>query len=208
MYEEVLTQYRRYVMHVVKNVGGEYHTPKNVEESGDVYRPVEYERQKEAMQFLDTYLFVTPTWLIDDNITALTGVNILDHITSCQAGALSRLQSPDLINRIIKTEESRKGERTYPVSEYIDDLKKSVWSELYTGKSIDISRRNLQKVYIENAFNTLKNAGTDASSLMRAHLFSLKDDIKKAIRSQKNLSKYHLQDIVQRIENTLKADKK
>jgi hypothetical protein len=207
MYEELLTQYRRYTIHVLKNIGGEYHTPKNVEEQGEVYRPVEYEKQKEAMRFLDTYLFTTPAWLIDESITSLTGVNILAHITACQSGTLSRLQSPEMLNRIVNVEESRKGEKTYPVSEYIDDLKKSVWRELYTDAAIDIYRRNLQKVYIENAFKALEATNSDASSLMRAHLLSLQNDIKKAIRSQKGLSKYHLQDMYQKIENVLNTDK-
>jgi hypothetical protein len=208
MYNELLTQYRRYMMHVLKNVGGEYHTPKKVEESGNVYELVEYEKQKEAMQFLDTYLFTTPTWLIDDDITSLTGFNISEYIKTSQSGALSRLQSSDMLDRIIKNEEMHKNVKTYPVSEFLDDLKKSVWSELYTGKSIDICRRNLQKIYTENAFNSLKTVNSDASSLMRAHLLSLKNDVKKAIRSQKGLSKYHLQDILQRIDNTLNTDKK
>ncbi|MDR1340743.1 MAG: zinc-dependent metalloprotease [Prevotellaceae bacterium] len=206
MYSELLTQYRRYTMHVLKNVGGEYHTPKNVEESGSVYEPVEYDRQKEAMQFLDTYLFTTPAWLINDSIISLTGFNISSFITMCQSMALSRLQSSDMLNRMIKTEELNRNTKTYPVSEFLDDLKKSVWRELYSGKTIDISRRNLQKMYIENALNLLKTVNSDASSLTRAHLLSLKKDIKKAAGSQKGLSKYHLQDILQKINDTL--DKK
>jgi hypothetical protein len=208
MYEELLGQYRRYVMHVVKNVGGEYHTPKNVEEAGNVYQPVEYERQKEAMRFLDTYLFTTPSWLIDDSIISLTATNIISYITMYQSGALSRLQNENTLNRMIKNETLRKGVKIYPVLEFLDDLKKSVWRELYSGGTIDIYRRNLQKVYIENAFNTLKSVDSDASSLMRAHLLALKNDVKKAIRSQKDLSQYHLQDILQRIDDALNTDKK
>ncbi|MDR1169603.1 MAG: zinc-dependent metalloprotease [Prevotellaceae bacterium] len=204
MYDELLMQYRRYTMHVLKNVGGEYHTPKNVEESGNVYEPVEYERQKEAMQFLDTYLFTTPAWLINDSITSLTGFNILSYITSCQSAALSRLQGSDMLDRMVKTEELYSGIETYSVSEFLDDLKKSVWRELYTGRPIDICRRNLQKIYIENAFSSLKTVNSDASSLTRAHLLSLKNDIKKAVRLQKGLSQYHLQDILQRINKTFK----
>ncbi|MDR1593130.1 MAG: zinc-dependent metalloprotease [Prevotellaceae bacterium] len=204
MYNELLGQYRRYVMHVVKNVGGEYHTPKNVEEAGEVYQPVEYERQKEAMQFLYTYLFTTPSWLIDDSITSLTGVNILEYITMCQSSALARLQNPDLLSRMIKNEELYKKVKIYTVLEFLDDLKKNVWRELYAGGSIDICRRNLQKAYIENAINSLKTS-SDVSSLTRAHLLALKGDVKKAIRSQKGLSQYHLQDILQKIDDALKG---
>jgi hypothetical protein len=204
MYEELFTQYRRYIMHVLKNVGGEYHTPKNVEEAGDVYQTVEYERQKEAMRFLDTYFFTTPSWLIDDSIVALTGTNISAYISQSQAGVLSRLQSSDMLNRMVKNEELSKGIKIYPVLEFLDDLRKSVWRELYSGGAIDICRRNLQKIYIENAINSLKTVDSDASSLMRAHLLALKSDIKKGIRSQKGLSKYHLQDMLQRIEQNFK----
>jgi hypothetical protein len=207
MYDELLGQYRRYMMHVLKNVGGEYHTPRKVEESGNAYELVEYEKQKEAMQFLDTYLFNTPAWLINDSIISLTDYNISSYIKTCQSGALNRLQSSDMLNRMIKNEELKKSVKIYPVSEFMEDLKKSVWRELYTKNSIDIHRRGLQKTYIENAFNLLKNAGSDDSSLMRAHLLSLKKDIKKAIGSQKDLSKYHLQDILQRIDDTLNKAK-
>ncbi|MDR0385864.1 MAG: zinc-dependent metalloprotease [Prevotellaceae bacterium] len=207
MYGELFTQYRRYVTHVLKNVGGEYHTPKNVEEAGEVYRPVEYERQKEAVRFLDTYLFTTPSWLIDDTIASLTGINAVAYITKSQSDALSRLQSSSILGRIIGTEELHRA-KTYPVLEFMDDLKKSVWRELFTGGFIDICRRNLQKTYIENALNSLEAVNSDVSSLMRAHLLSLRNDIKKAIRSQKGLSQYHLQDILQRIDDTLNPDKK
>jgi predicted small lipoprotein YifL len=205
MYEELLGQYRRYTRHVLKNVGGEYHTPKKTDESGSVYELVEYEKQKEAMQFLDTYLFSTQTWLIDDSIISLTGYNISSYIKTCQSGALSRLQNSDMLNRMIKNEELHRGVKTYPVSEFMEDLKKSVWRELYTHRPIDIHRRSLQKIYIENTFTLLKNADSDDASLIRAHLIALKKDIKKAIGSQKNMSKYHLQDVLQRIENQLKT---
>jgi hypothetical protein len=208
MYEELFGQYRRYTGHVLKNIGGEYHTPKNVEETGIVYQPVEYEKQKEAMRFLDTYLFTTPSWLIDDSIVSLTGINILSYITMAQSDALSRLQNQYMLDRIIKNEELQKNVKIYPVSELLDDLKKSVWRELSTGGSIDICRRNLQKIYIEKALNLLKAVDSDVSSLMRAHLLALKNDVKKGIRSQKGLSKYHLQDILQRIDVALNTDKK
>ncbi|MDR3245511.1 MAG: zinc-dependent metalloprotease [Prevotellaceae bacterium] len=224
MYTELLKQYRLYTAHVLKNIGGEYHTPKRVEEQGKVYKPVEYEKQKEAMRFLDAYLFTTPVWLFNDSIMSLTGVNPSGYITSAQSEALLRLQGSGILSGFIKNEELYKDEKTYPSSEFLEDLKRSIWSELYSHKPIEIHRRDLQKAYIDNAFKAL-NATTEAigrssgngtvfymnpdpsksdvSSLIRAHLLSLKKDIKKAIRSQKGLSKYHLQDMAQRIDNKL-----
>ncbi|MDR1887290.1 MAG: zinc-dependent metalloprotease [Prevotellaceae bacterium] len=223
MYEELWKQYRLYIGHVLKNIGGEYHTVKSVEEPGKVYQPVEYARQKEAMRFLDAHLFTTPAWLLNDSIISLTGANMSAYIAMLQSDALSRLQSASMLSGFIRNEELRKSEKIYPVAEFLEDLKKSIWRELYSGKPVEIHRRDLQKVYIENAFNALGGGGdgggrgygllyysnsdptkSDVSSLMRAHLLALRNDIKKAIRSQKGLSRYHLQDILQRIDDKLK----
>ncbi|MDD3990498.1 MAG: zinc-dependent metalloprotease, partial [Bacteroidales bacterium] len=65
MHNEVNKQYRRYIGHVVKWIGGIYENPKKVEEPGDVYTVVEKEKQQQAMDFLNRHLFENPPlWLI------------------------------------------------------------------------------------------------------------------------------------------------
>jgi hypothetical protein len=118
-----------------------------------------------------------------------------------------------------------KNDKVYTVAEFLNDLKKSIWSELYTNKPIDINRRNLQRVYVDVSFNAFRavneivgrNNGNgtqfyvnpdptrnDVSGVMRAHLHELRSDIKKAIPFQQGIAKAHLEDIVARIDKVFK----
>ena len=114
---------------------------------------------------------------------------------------------------------------TYKAFDLFRDLRSGVWSELNTHANIDLHRRNLQKLYIENLANLLKAPASspatgmqamsprpidptlcDISRVARAELVSLKSAVSKAIPSAKGMSKYHLQDVLVRINNTLKED--
>jgi len=106
-------------------------------------------------------------------------------------------------------------------------VKKGVWSELSTRKTIDVYRRNLQKSYVNvlsnllnpadvvinlgGGFNIGPSVNTDKSdikSLVRAHLTSLKAEVSAAAAAMADpMSKYHLQDIVKRIDEALNPKK-
>ncbi|MEG2335405.1 zinc-dependent metalloprotease [Chryseobacterium sp.] len=73
MYDQVVTQFKRYAGHVSKYIGGEMETPKMVEQSGAIYEPVSKKEQKEAMLFLNENIFATPNWLIKKEIFEKTG---------------------------------------------------------------------------------------------------------------------------------------
>lgn len=231
MYKQLLSQYRLYNAHVLKLVGGKYHTPKSVEQPGLILEPVEYEKQKAAMQFFRKELFTTPEWLINDTITSLTGIRASLYFGSAQTSVLNRLQGSDILLEMIRNEASPdKGTKVYKIFEFLEDLKQCIWSELYTHEPIEINRRNLQKTYIDNAFKSFtavneivgSNSGnglilfvnpdptrSDVSSVIRGHLLSLYEDIKKEIiRSDDLLSKYHLQDMANRIEKGLTLKEK
>ncbi len=195
MYEELLKQYRLYTVQVMKSIAGSYVTAKSVEQPGNIFEPVEYRRQKDAMKFLNDYVFTTPAWLINDELTALTGTDPGLHISVARFNILMKLQGSGTLLTLLKATEQNKGMKTYKAEEFPEDLKRGVWSELYTGKPVDIYRRGLQKLYIDNAFKAFKpvneivgrNNGNgtifyinpdptanDVSSIMRAHLVSLR----------------------------------
>lgn len=226
MYEQLYRQYNLYTAHVLKSIGGEYHTPKSIEQEGAVFEPVPYEKQKEAMRFLDTYIFNIPLWLTQDSIYHLNRFSAGIFIQAAQSNVLSRLLGSGILIGMINNEQLYRDQEMYKVTEFLDDLKKSVWSELYTGQPIEMNRRNLQKMYIDYTFNAFKavnelvgrNNGnglqfyanpdptrSDVSSLIQAHLTSLRKDIHKATRSQEGLAKYHLQDMMQRIDEKMAA---
>lgn len=109
------------------------------------------------------------------------------------------------------------------------DLQSSVWRELKAGHSIDIYRCNLQKVYAEKLISILTptlpvalTAGFSGNGFryhagliadvrkydiiwaVRAWLISLESSKKTSIpRQTDNISRYHLSDVLARINNAL-----
>lgn len=220
LYSEVVGQYGRYMGHVAKNVAGIYTTPKTVEEKGGMFQPVPFAIQKEAMTFLNAQLFTTPTWLINRELIERTGANPVDIFQGVQKSTLSRLQNAATISKLINNE-ALNGVKAYTTANLFSDLKSGIWSELYAHKNIDVYRRNLQKAYVDNmvklmtppaapsaaqSFPGMRMAdpmGSDVSSISRAHLTTLAKDIRAAIPAANGMSKYHLQDLLVRINSAL-----
>jgi len=226
MYKTLLQQYKLYNMQVMKSVGGKYRTLKSVEQPGPVFEDVPYEKQKQAMKFLNDQLFQTPTWLKNDTLTSLTGVDADVYIFATQHAVLFKFLGSGMISTMIdNTNKAKKKEKLYGINEYLSDLRSAIWAELYNSQDITASRRSLQKIYINQTFRNFvmtteivgvnNGNGTimylnpepthsDASSLMRQHLVDLSKDIKKAIPRKKGLAKAHLIDIAMRIDEQLK----
>ena len=225
MYNQLTNQFSLYLSHVSKYVGGVMETPKMVEQSGPVYETVEKAKQKEAVEFLNKNLFTTPKWLIDNNIYSKTGINGISTIGGLQDAVLNRLLATRNLSKLIDAE-AVKGNSAYTITELFADLKKGIWSELPSRSKIDVYRRNLQKSYVsvlDNLLNppksgsgsgivimvlggssTLNAEKSDVHSVVRAHLTSLRNEARAAAAATTDsMSKYHLQDIVTRIDNAL-----
>ena len=222
MYGQVVSQFNRYIGHVSRNIGGYYETQKTVEQEGSVYEATPKALQKDAVAFLNAQLFTTPTWLADKNILDKISSPTADQISSIQDGALSSVLSVSRLSRMVVA--SNRYANSYGIDELFADMKKGIWSELVSKKKIDGQRRNLQKSYTERMITLLgsnaastSSAGssmmvsfgpdpkkTDITSVVRAHLISLRSEIQAAVSSMPdNMSKYHLQDVSERIKNAL-----
>ena len=223
IYNQVSVQFNRYVGHVVKNIGGIYKTPRVVEDAEPVYEFTPKARQVEAIAFLQQQLFTTPTWMISNDVYAKTGGNPLTIIGNIQDNTLSYLFSPGTLNKLINAEIAI-GNNAYKMTDLFSDMRKGIWSELATRKTIDIYRRNLQKSYVTeltdllgppeitinfggSGFNVTPFVNTDKSdikSLVRAHLASLRVEVINAAAAIADpMSKYHLQDVAKRIDDAL-----
>ena len=222
MYNQLAGQFNRYMGHVARNVGGINKTPKMVEDEGAVYQFVSESKQKEAVDFLNKQLFATPSWLVNVDIYNRTGSTGLSVIGSIQDNILSSLLTSRTLNKLVDAEAAQ-GSNAYSVLELLNDLKKGIWTELPTRKPIDIYRRSLQKSYINMLGNLIKppssssvslpgitissssgNEKSDAISVVRAHLSSLKNEINAASAAIADpMTKYHLQDVSNRIAKAL-----
>jgi Met-zincin/Domain of unknown function (DUF5117)/Domain of unknown function (DUF5118) len=223
MYKQVIGQFGRYMGHVLKNVGGVYETFKSVEQAGDVYAPTPKARQREAVAFLNTQLFDTPHWLLDESIlNKISSPSAGDPVGSIQTGVLSSLLSASRMNSLLQSG-NRYGEgKIYSVEDLLSDTHKGIWKELTTHQSISVWRRNLQKTYVESLISILNPAAppsgfggltilfgpntknTDLPSIARAELSGLRTQIlanEGAVTDK--LSRYHLQDLAERIRRAL-----
>jgi hypothetical protein len=222
LYSEVSGQFQMYMSHVTKYVGGIMETPKTVEEAGAVYEVVTKAKQKEAVEFLNKQLFATPTWLINKDVYSRTGLDGLVVIGSIQDNVLNQLLGSRTLGKLVSAEAAN-GSSAYQLTDLFADMKKGIWTELAGRKAIDPYRRNLQKSYVGILSNLLNPpapsaAGlailfgpapistdkSDIKSVVRAHLSALRNEIAAAAAGTADLlSKYHLQDLVKRIDNAL-----
>ena len=228
MYEQLVGQFSRYMGHVTKNVGGISETFKSIEQPGDVYEPTPKATQKEAVDFLNKQLFTTPTWLLNkDILNKFSNPAATELIGTVQTNTLNSLLSSGRLFRMAVCSGRFGAAGVYGADELLVDLKKGVWGELTTASRIEIFRRNLQKAYVDALVNLINpsTAGpvipaglprgfaalfggnirnTDIPSIARAQLVDLRTEIAAAIpREADNLSRYHLQDLLERIKLAL-----
>ncbi|TXI64050.1 MAG: DUF5117 domain-containing protein [Flavobacterium sp.] len=219
LYNSLTGQYRRYMGHVTKNVGGIYETPKTYDMEGNKYEVVPSAIQNEAVAFLNEQLFKTPKWLLDQNVLSkIKPENGVEAIKSIQDGTLSSLLAGDRLVRLLETSSQNKA--NYSVDELMSDLRKGIFSEIRANAPIDIYRRNLQKLFVSKLIETMSTektnvtffsgrrivlADTDIPSIARGQLNELKNQLKVAAAgSADRLTKFHLNDLVARIENAMK----
>ena len=226
LYGALTGQFRRYMGHVTKNVGGIYDSPKTYDMTGNQFEVVPRAIQKDAVLFLNTQLFNTPKWLLDQNVLSkINPDNGVEAIKGMQDATLSSLLAGDRMVRLIETSSMNKS--NYTVDELVSDLKNGIFSELNGSTSIDVFRRNIQKIYVDKMIELLKPgttvvrsvpvgvtygfttrrvnlAQTDLPSVARGQLNSLKNEMKLAsTRMTDRMSKYHLQDLISRIGDAL-----
>lgn len=227
MYSQVSGQFNRYMGHVSRHVGGIYRTPKTVEEAGAVYEITPKADQQSAVAFLNQQLFTTPTWLINKEIFSRTGQSGLSVIGSIQDNTLRSLLNSGTLVKLVDAEASL-GSAAYRITDLLGDLKKGIFSELAANKAVDIYRRNLQKSYVAQlsslinppAMPNLSLGGatisiggpnidkSDIKSVVRAHLTQLRSEARAAASSNPDsMTRYHLLDLVSRIDEALDPNK-
>jgi hypothetical protein len=138
---------------------------------------------------------------------------------------LDRLMNTNTLNKLLNAS-AMEGNKAYQATDLLNDLKKGIFSEVYAHKPIDIFRRNLQKAYVRHLSELLSPGGgssgggggivisfgappadptrSDVSSIARAQLTSLRNEMRSAAAAMPdNLSRYHLNDLVERINMAL-----
>ena len=222
MYGQVLSQFNRYMGHVSSNIGGVYQYYKTYDQEGPVYTHVKKSHQIKCMNFLQTQLFKTPTWMIDKNIlNKIEFAGNVNRIRATQSRTLNSILDFGKMARLIENE-AINGAKAYTLIEMMSDLKKGIWEELYTNKPIDVYRRNLQLAYIDRInyimneeqgstpswarsyVTTVKVSQSDIRTVSVGQLLELKKEIKKSLKKNSDeMSKIHLMTVESKINRIL-----
>ncbi len=216
MYGQVLGQYNRYMGHVAANIGGVYEMYKTYDQEGAVYTHVAAEKQKNAMKFLQTELFQTPEWLIDQEIfNKVEFDGNMERVRNFQERTLSNLLDFGRMARLMENS-SINGKDAYSLINMMTDVRTGLWSELNRGGDISQYRRNLQRAYISRMEylmteeqspamrrfgSSIDVAQSDIRPIVRGELVTLQRNIRNAAnRSNDQLTRYHLLDALERID--------
>ena len=216
VYGELTNLWRGYITHVITNVGGVYETRKTSDQEGVVYSAVPKSTQKDAVDFLNTHAFTTPDWLLNhDLLDRIESGGAIERVQNLQTRSLNALLDEDRLKRMVSNEQVN-DQQAYTALEMMEDLRKGIFSELYAGRNADAYRRNLQRSYVDAAALYVKKVKEDANdavlksdiiALMRGEMERLKRDLnRQKNRTNDNLTRYHWNDLVARIDAGLNLD--
>lgn len=213
LYDELLSVWSRYVGHVVTNVGGVYENTKNPNQAGNVYEVVPKAKQQEAMAWLQSNAFASPTWIVDVNTLKNTEyAGNSDLFRGLQVRHLNNLLSFERIGRLIDAEIV--GSNNYSALNLLRDMRTGIWKEANAGTTPTLYRRNLQRAYIERmqylmteeiksdkSRDYYKVSQSEVRPLVRGELNGLKNTLTAAKTKTTNPeAKYHYEDCIKRID--------
>ena len=224
LYGQVLSQFNRYMGHVSNNIGGVYENHKTYEQEGAVYTPVTKGHQRDAMKFLQRELFQTPEWMLDQNIfNKIEYSGTVDRVRGVQVRTLNNVLSLGKMARLIE-HETAMGSKAYTLTQMMSELRRGIWSEIYSGGAIDTYRRNLQKGHIDRLAylmtadsqrklpsyggyqksTAVNTSQSDIRSVVRGELVTLRAQLRNGLANAANtMSRYHIQDAIARINDIL-----
>ncbi len=201
VYGRALGQWERELGHVAQIVGGLDSQEKHGGQDGVRFTPVPKARQEAAVKFLNENAFATPTMFLKPEILRRMEPNgALDRMRASQLRVLSGLLTPARIGRLVE-QEAIDGAATYRATEFLADVRKGVFQEIYSADpKVDAYRRNLQRGYLELISTRLNGPAArindDERPLMRGELRSLTSDLTAAMgKTTDRNTKLHLEDL-------------
>jgi hypothetical protein len=208
VYGRALGQWSRELGHVAQIVGGYDSQQKHAGQDGVRFTPVSRQRQAAAVKFLNENAFATPTMFLRPEILRrIEPSGVLNRVRAAQMSVLTSLLSAQRFTRLVE-QESLDNVGPYRPSEFLADLRRGIFSEMYAAApKTDAFRRNIQRAYLETMAtrlngaqratddqrpffrNELKTIAADAAVAMmrttdietRAHWEDLRDQVAKIL---------------------------
>ncbi len=210
---EMLGVWSRYVGHVATHIGGVYEDTKKPNQEGVIYIPAPKAQQQEAMAWMHTNAFASPTWLIDTRILqSIDHFGYTERFRSLQARHLNSILDFSVLGRLIDGQVIDR--ENYSPLQMLQDLRKGIFKELNGNASVEVYRRNLHRAYIDRMQYLMTEElkpgrgvdyynvnQSDVRALVRGELNVLQNAVRAAKNGVTNTeTKYHYEDILKRIE--------
>ena len=200
LYGELLSVWKRYINHVITNVGGIHQTLKTTDQAGQVYNYVSRDDQDRALDFIANQVIETPTWLMPEEIISLLGYSgRVDAIYAFQYDALKSVLSDRRLFRLSEAEVF--GADVPTVVEVIEKVSSAVFAS-----GPDRPRRQLQRQFVEllisktepEAYELMKTS--ELPAIYRVHLRKLQTDLTQMISGSTGVMQAHYEDLKYRID--------
>lgn len=206
LYNQVFGQFRRYMGHVVANIGGVIEINTTQDQNMATYNHVDRTKQKRALTFLDKHLFDTPTWLINQDLARrFEADGIVNRVRGLQERTLGQLFNFGRLNRMSENE-SLNGQQAYSVFDLYDDTREMIMAK----NTSTVYNRNLQRLYVDRLAEIVgsdkKEAHiSDIKAGARGTLFSIYKSL-KAGKKMDSMGRMHILDLKQRIGEVLEME--
>ena len=182
MYNQINTQFQRYCIHVINNIGGQLEEFKTIDEQGDVYRPQPREKQLEAMKFVERNILTEPTWLRD-----LPYAKRLTADPNNLTKNIANLGVARLIGRLGYLNDLYKGD------EYLADLSRMIMKDV-NQRNLSPYRQTLQEQYVNNLIGRLNHVNT----MLRPYALQALKQLQRQLSTASTPHAQALKDIIDR----------
>jgi hypothetical protein len=169
LYGRMVGQWATEMNHVAGIVGGLNSQEKVVGQEGRIFSLIPKDRQVAAVKFLLDNAFVTPSWMVDEEILRrIEPVGAIERIHNAQSRVLTTLLNSGRFARLVE-QETLDGNLAYCPVEFLATLRKGLWKELDAPQvKIDTYRRELQRSYLQAVNGKLNPPAASAASAIPA----------------------------------------
>jgi hypothetical protein len=166
LYARLLSQWSTEMSHVANVIGGFNTQEKTVGQEGRIFNLIPKERQREALKYLLENAFLTPSWMVDEEILRrIEPVGVINRIHTAQNRVLTSLMNSARFARLLEQSMLDGALALSPV-EFLSSVRKGLWKELDgAAVKIDPYRRELQRSYLQ-AINTKLNPPPAAATAL------------------------------------------
>jgi len=207
VYGRLLGQWSLEMGHVAALIGSSDSKQVHGGQAGLRFTPVSRERQQAAVKFLLDNGLNVPKWALNQEVLRrIEPDGAVTRVRTAQNRLMTSMLSTQRVNRLV--EQSAMDPKAYAPADFLADVRKGVFSEIYAGKPmIDTFRRNTQRIYLDQMAEKLNGrapVSDDARALVRAELKTLSADATRAMATATDrTTRAHLDDMKDQIAKML-----